>query len=379
MATIQRSATTTAGFIPTIWAQRALDVLRAQLVLPQLVSRDVDFTDSFKVGQTLNIPYPGTFTAQDKVEGTPVTPQTPSGGATVALTLNKHKVVGFSVEDFTEAQADVDLMDTYLNPAIIAIAEKFEQDAWMTLATAGTIAPTGAAGTDMTAATFRTIMRRMNEAKAPAANRSVVLSPKDQAAVLGDSNLANLLAFSQPQAVYNGFMGKLYGLDILWSQLAPTTAWTVSGSAGSTFTYGGQTTGSLTVSTTTAAALQTALAGLSSVGAGMVSVAGPTGGPFVVVFDSTLTGALTASTATPTAATLNGAFHKQAMIYAVRQFKAIAPQAGVQSAQVNDPESGLSIRVSSQYDINAISQRCNVDILYGMVALRSAFNIPTVA
>lgn len=49
----------------------------------------------------------------------------------------------------------------------------------------------------------------------------------------------------------------------------------------------------------TAAALQTALAALSSVGAGKVTVTGPTGGPFVIVFDASLGGvtlAVTAST-----------------------------------------------------------------------------------
>jgi len=378
MATIQRSATNTAGFIPTIWAQRALDVLRSQLVLPQLMARDVDFSDSFRVGQTLTIPYPGTFTAQDKVEGTPVTPQTPAGGSSVSLSLNKHNIVGFSVEDFTEAQANVDLMDTYMEPAVIAIAEQFERDAWMNLSQAGVIAPTGTAGTNLSAATLLTVMRRFNEAKAPAKDRSVILSPKDQAALIGDSALSQILAYSQPQAVYNGFMGKLYGLDILWSQLAPT-GFTVTGSAGSTFTYGGQTTGSLTVSTTTAAALQTALAGLSSVGAGLVSVNGPTGGPFVVVFDSSLASTLTASTATIAAAQINGAMQRNASIYACRQFKPVPASYGVQSAQVNDPQSGLSLRVSSQYDINAVAQRVNVDILYGMTVLRASQAIPLVA
>jgi hypothetical protein len=353
-----------------------LDVLRNKIVLPQLVARDVDFSTGFRVGQTLTIPYPGTFTAQDKVEGTPVTPQTPSGGASVSLTLNKHKIVGFEVEDFTEAQANVELMDMYTDPAVIAIAEQFERDAYMTLLQAGVIAPTGVAGADMSAATLRTVMRRFNEAKSPSDNRSVVLNPKDQAAVLGDSNLANLLAFSQPNAVYNGYMGKLYGLDILWSQLAP--AGYVVTAVNQTYSFNGQTTSSLTASTLTAAAFQTALAGLSSVGAGKVSVAGPTGGPFTVVFDSSLPGTLTSSVSGVAAASMNAAFHKNAMIYACREFKPVPANLGVQSAQVNDPESGLSIRVSSQYSINDVAQRVNVDILYGMAVLRPDQAIPLV-
>lgn len=377
MATIQRSATNTAGFIPTIWAQRALDVLRAKLVLPALLARDTDFTSAFSVGQTLTIPYPGRFTAQDKVEGTPVTPQAPSGGNSVALTLNKHKIVAFEVEDFTAAQADVDLMARYLEPSVVTLAEQFESDAWMAVAQAGSIAPVGTAGTDLTAATLRTVMRRLNEAKAPTDGRAVILSPKDQAAVLGDTNLATLLAYSQPNAVYNGFMGQLYGMNILWSQLAPL-GYTATMSGASTFTFAAQATASQ-AATVDAPTLQAALAGLSTVGAGKVAVSGPTGGPFAIVFDASLAGTLTASTATIAAATVNGAIQRNAAIWAMRQFNPIPAAAGVQWSQVNDPESGLSLRIASQYDINAVAQRVNVDILYGIAPLRVGQAIPLVA
>lgn len=72
---------------------------------------------------------------------------------------------------------------------------------------------------------------------------------------------------------------------------------TVTGSpAGGTFTltYGGQTTSGIAYNAT-ASAVQTALTGLSSVGAGKATVTGTAGGPYTVALDSTLTGALTAS------------------------------------------------------------------------------------
>lgn len=65
---------------------------------------------------------------------------------------------------------------------------------------------------------------------------------------------------------------------------------TPSGSGTFTVTFGGQVTGALTAATLTAAALQTALTGLTSIGAGNVSVAGATGGPWTVTFQGALAG-----------------------------------------------------------------------------------------
>ncbi len=59
---------------------------------------------------------------------------------------------------------------------------------------------------------------------------------------------------------------------------------------GGTFTvsYGGQTTSGLSPTTTTAAQLQTALRGLSSIGANNVNVSGNTGGPYTITLAGTL-------------------------------------------------------------------------------------------
>lgn len=55
---------------------------------------------------------------------------------------------------------------------------------------------------------------------------------------------------------------------------------------------------------------------------------------------------------------------------AVRPLPVEAPDAGVKSAVVSDPMSGLSVRIMSQYDINAVGLATNVDILYGVKLVR---------
>lgn len=70
-----------------------------------------------------------------------------------------------------------------------------------------------------------------------------------------------------------------------------SNAWTVSlgaPSAGTfTLTYNGQTTGGIAYNAT-AATVQTALTGLSTVGAGNATVSGAAGGPYTVIFTGTL-------------------------------------------------------------------------------------------
>src|SRR5689334_3476747 len=122
MATITNTILDSSGFIPQTWALEALNVLRNRITLAKLIAKDTDMTEGGWQGKQLNIPYPGTFAAQDKVAGTAVTAQAPTGGATVSLSLSKHKVVDFLVEDYGAAQANGDALSRFVNPAIVALA-----------------------------------------------------------------------------------------------------------------------------------------------------------------------------------------------------------------------------------------------------------------
>lgn len=223
MANITQSIADTAGFIPQVWAQRALDVLRANMVLARLVTKDSDFEPAF-VGKTLNIPYPGTFTAQDKAADTPINPQTPTGGATVQVTLNKHKAVDFLVEDVARAQARPDLLDRYIRPAALAIAEAVENDLFALYT--GLSTSVGTSGTDLTAATVRAARKTLNDKRVPQDTRYLVISPKDEISLLSDSSLQSYFAFARAQGVAEGSLGRLYGFDVYMSQLVPVVAGT---------------------------------------------------------------------------------------------------------------------------------------------------------
>jgi hypothetical protein len=213
-------------FIPEIWAQRALEVLRANIVLARLVTKDTDVA-AFQVGDILHIPYPGTFTANDKAAGGSVSLQTPTGGSEVQVTLDKHKEVSFLVEDPVRAQANQDVLDRYVNAAATALAEQIESDLMGLYASLST--SIGTSGTDITAATVRQARKALNDARVPQNDRHLVISSKDEIALLGDSNLASYFAFNRV-GVPDGAIGRLYGFTIWMSQLVKV----VSGTPNST-------------------------------------------------------------------------------------------------------------------------------------------------
>lgn len=225
MANINNAAVTPA-FIPEIWANRALEILRANIVLAPLVTKDTDLTNVFTVGQKLHIPYGGTLVANDKVTNTPVTKQVPTTTDTV-VTLNKHKEATVLVEDFTRAQANPVLMDSLMEAQIVAIAEQIETDLIATYTTfSGSL---GTSGTDLTAATLRAVNKKFTDNKIKRGNRHLLVSTKDSTSIQADSTLQSFFAYNENSRrdVSTGLIADdIYGLSLHESQLVPVVAGT---------------------------------------------------------------------------------------------------------------------------------------------------------
>jgi hypothetical protein len=296
MANITNTILDTSGFVPQTWALRALDVLRSRIVLAKYIAKDTDFSEGGWQGKTLNIPYPGTFAAVDKVANTPVTAQAPTGGATVSLTLTKHKVVDFLVEDFGAAQANSDALARFVDPAVIAIAEQLELDLW-TMYTSLTGTSVGTAGTDLVSGVLRTARKILNDNKAPMDDRHLVMSDKDEISLLGDTNLATYYAYSNPGSITQGTLPNLYGFQPHVSQLVTVVANAPN-------------------------------------------------------------------------STKNLAFHRNAMMFAMRPFKDIPAGSGVSTATIIDDQSGIAIRVVKQYKAEYRAEYVGFDVLYGFTVLR---------
>ena len=116
------TATQLSNSIPTLIAAQALGYLKANTVLAQLVSRDWD-NEISQYGQTVNVPFTGALSVNDKTQGAVVTLQAPAD-TKVSVTLNKHKEVSFLVEDFGRALARPDFLQAYVGDGLALIAEQ---------------------------------------------------------------------------------------------------------------------------------------------------------------------------------------------------------------------------------------------------------------
>lgn len=222
---------TLGNFIPEIWANTALMALRSKIVLARRITRDGDVAGgTFTVGDTLNIPVPGAFVANDKAIGTAITLQNPSANK-VSVTLNKHKEVSFVIEDPVRAQANQDTVMRHVSQAAIALAEVIETDC-AGLYTGFSTAPIGGAGTAASRASLLALRQELNDNKAPDEGRFVVVGPAGEVDLLGDSDLKGYFENARPEAVAEGSLGRVFGFDVFMSQLVPSSGVGATGIAG---------------------------------------------------------------------------------------------------------------------------------------------------
>jgi len=116
--------TEAAVFIPEVWAQRVLGRLHSRCTMIGCVNHDYS-EELAKVGATVHIQKRGTLVTNDKTANTSVTLQNPTA-TTTPCTLSKHKEVSFLLEDVAAAQANVEIMDGYIQDGGDAIVEDIE-------------------------------------------------------------------------------------------------------------------------------------------------------------------------------------------------------------------------------------------------------------
>jgi hypothetical protein len=214
-------------FIPELWAQSAIPFLRANIVAAQRIVRDSEVA-TFNTGDTLHIPYPGTFTVNDKSANTEFTIQQPSGETEVQLTLNEHREVSFTIEDIVRAESNQDVMARYGEAAAIALAEDVETKVLAELVSGAGSNTVGTYGTNLSFATLLAGWQKLTDNKAPQGQRYAAIATKDAVALAQDSTIANWIAFARPSInVTPQSLGALGGFDdVLSSQLVTAVAGT---------------------------------------------------------------------------------------------------------------------------------------------------------
>ena len=203
----------------TIVAMEVLGQLRKNLVMTKRVRRDFD-AEVAQYGKVVQVPTIGALVANDKAAATDITVQDATSSSK-SVTLNKHKEATFIIEDFDRAISRNDLIAAYSQSAVIAIAEKVEDD--LLALYAGLSQDVGTYNTDITAAVVRLARKKLTDGKAPRDGRTLVLATKDISALLtADSQfLASYNNVGTAENVQEGIVGRYMGFDVMESQAVP--------------------------------------------------------------------------------------------------------------------------------------------------------------
>jgi hypothetical protein len=213
-----------ANAIVKLVAVDALPALMGNLVMGNLVNRDYEPTLA-QAGDTVNVPIPPTLVANNLAEGYTVQTQNPSVG-NAQIVLNTHAEATFQVPDVTKVLAVPDLLKLYMQPAMVALAEKIETDL-LNLATGFTAnTPVGTPESPLTEALVDAAETALFEAKVPASEaKYLVVDPNTY------SQLRQILRFSEYQtagdaglrALVDGTVGKIKDLFVFRSQFVSKT------------------------------------------------------------------------------------------------------------------------------------------------------------
>lgn len=155
-----------ANAIVKLVAADALPALMSNLVMGNLVNRDYEPVLAH-AGDTVNVPIPPTLVANNIVEGGSVQTQNPNLG-NAQIVLNTHAEATFQIPDVTKCLAVPDLMKVYVQPAVIAIAERIESDLLNLYGQFTANTPVGTAGTPLTEAAIDAAETALFQAKVPA-------------------------------------------------------------------------------------------------------------------------------------------------------------------------------------------------------------------
>ncbi len=170
--------------VPEWWANESVMILEENMIMANLVHRDFE-NILMESGEVVNTRKPGEFVMKRKANGDPVTHQAVTS-TNIEVRLNQHMHVTFGITDREQAKSFKDLVATYLHPAVLAIARGVDK---VLLSQAPRFIRTdnktsGSLGVDASVASILNTRRNLNDDKAPTALRTMILSSKDETALL---------------------------------------------------------------------------------------------------------------------------------------------------------------------------------------------------
>jgi len=205
-------------------AADALPALMGNLVMGNLVNRNYEPVLG-QAGDTVNIPIVPAMVANNIAEGGTVTTQNPNLG-NAQIVLNTHAEATFQIPDVTKVLAVPDLLRVYMEPAVVAIAEKIETDLLGLYASFTANTPVGTPGSALTEAVIDSSETALFAAKVPSNQPKHLVVD-----AAGYSALRQIPRFSEfrtageagVNALIHGTVGKLKDFFVFRSQFVAKT------------------------------------------------------------------------------------------------------------------------------------------------------------
>jgi len=213
-----------ANAIVKLVAVDALPALMGNLVMGNLVNRDYEPTLA-QAGDTVNVPIPPVLVANNLAEGGTVQTQNANLG-NAQIVLNTHAEATFQIPDVTKVLAVPDLLNLYMQPGMVALAERIETDLLSLYASLTANAAVGTPGMAITESTVDGAETALFQAKVPATEPKHLVV--DAATY---SQLRQISRFSEYQtagdaglrALIDGSVGKLKDFYVFRSQFVQKT------------------------------------------------------------------------------------------------------------------------------------------------------------
>ncbi len=202
----------------------ALPALVSNLVMGNLVNRDYEPTLA-NSGDTVNVPIPPTLVANNIAEGGTVQTQNPNLG-NAQIVLNTHAEATFQIPDVTKVLAVPDLLRLYMQPAVVAIAERIETDILNLYSQFSSNTAIGTAGVPLTEASVDAAETALFQAKVPAgASKYLMVDPTTYSALRQIPRFSEYYSAGEAglRALVDGAVGKIKDFFVFRSQLVPRT------------------------------------------------------------------------------------------------------------------------------------------------------------
>ena len=220
----QITSANVANAIVKLVAAEALPSLMGNLIMGNLVNRDFEPTLA-NAGDTVNVPIPPVMQANNLAQQGTVQFQNPNLG-NGQIVLNTHAEASFQIPDITKVVAVPDLLKLYMQPALIALAERIESDLLATYSQFTNHFPVGTAGSPITESTIDLAETALFDSKVPSGMPKYLVVDSNTY-----SQMRQIPRFSEynsaldagVRALIEGNIGKLKDFFVFRSQFVPKT------------------------------------------------------------------------------------------------------------------------------------------------------------